>query len=90
MASTGVSSRAPVRGHLAPGLGRGQDYLVSSRAPVRGHPVVKPSDCVIKWCFKSCPREGASLRLCRLDDARAVSSRAPVRGHQVTRKEEPG
>ena len=52
--------------------------------------MVKPSDCVIKWCFKSCPREGASLRLCRLDDARAVSSRAPVRGHQVTRKEEAG
>ena len=80
-AGLAVSSRAPVRGHHASCRWCKHVWTVSSRAPVRGHHALLSASSAHIWCFKSCPREGASATASMLYGIPLVSSRAPVRGH---------
>ena len=59
----------------------GNLVIVSSHAPVRGHPASAGASARTTVCFKSCPREGASVVLMLDYPDEKVSSHAPVRGH---------
>ena len=83
-----VSSHAPVRGHQRFYPVFDWKKEVSSHAPVRGHRFCPCSFVVAILCFKSCPREGASVGVNRYYIAMAhVSSHAPVRGHREQRED---